>query len=55
MRSLRVDDPLAVVVTDAIRGGEVNTLQRLLDEHPELACVLTIESSLTPASLCVWK
>jgi hypothetical protein len=30
-------DPLAVQVTDAIRGGDVAQLRRLLDGNPELA------------------
>ena len=31
------DDQLAVAVTSAIRGGDVDSLKRLLADHPELA------------------
>jgi uncharacterized protein len=35
--SIGADEPLGVEVTEAIRAGELGTLRRLLDEHPELA------------------
>jgi ankyrin repeat protein len=38
-KSLRGDDPLAIAAGVAIRGGDVESLQRLLGEHPELANV----------------
>jgi len=34
---LPADDPLAVEAVDAIRGGDVSRLRRLLSEHPRLA------------------
>ncbi|WP_405486088.1 ankyrin repeat domain-containing protein [Streptomyces sp. NBC_00096] len=37
MLSLASDDPLAVAVAAAIRGGDLDGLQRLLAEHPGLA------------------
>jgi uncharacterized protein len=36
-RVLRPDDPLAVTVVDAIRGGDVETLKRLLRDNEGLA------------------
>jgi len=39
MPTLSSDDVLAVALVQAIRGGDVDALQRLLDEHPELASV----------------
>jgi ankyrin repeat protein len=35
--TIPANDPLAVQVADAIRGGDVARLQRLLDDTPELA------------------
>ncbi|HKA84814.1 MAG TPA: ankyrin repeat domain-containing protein [Acidimicrobiales bacterium] len=37
MTTIADDEPLAVAVTDAIHGGDVETLGRLLAEHPDLA------------------
>jgi len=37
MLTLMSDDPLAVAVTDAIRGGQVAALRALLSEHAQLA------------------
>jgi hypothetical protein len=34
---IRADDPLAVETVEAIRGGDVTRLQRLLRDHPRLA------------------
>jgi uncharacterized protein len=34
---MRLDDPDAVAVVEAIQAGDTNTLRRLLDENPELA------------------
>jgi hypothetical protein len=34
---LRPDEPLAVTVVEAIRGGDVDALRRLLRDHPDLA------------------
>ena len=34
---IRDDDPLAVEVVEAIRGGDVSRLRELLTEHPQLA------------------
>lgn len=34
---LSPDDPLAVATVEAIRGGDLETLKRLLEESPELA------------------
>src|SRR4051812_3800592 len=36
MLTLRHNDSLAVVVSTAIRQGDVQSLERLVDEHPEL-------------------
>ena len=35
--TIRTDDPLAVAVVDAIHTGDVEALERMLREHPELA------------------
>ena len=35
--AIPADDPLAVQVAEAIRGGDVAQLQRARDDHPELA------------------
>lgn len=37
MARIATDDPLAVDVVHAIRSGQVDTLKRLLAEHPQLA------------------
>lgn len=37
MRTLHTDEPLALAVVEAIHGGDVQALQRLLDENPGLA------------------
>jgi uncharacterized protein len=34
---IRPDEPLAVAVVEAIRGGDVDALRRLLRDHPDLA------------------
>jgi uncharacterized protein len=34
---MRTEDPVAIAVTEAIRGGDLAALERLLDAHPELA------------------
>jgi uncharacterized protein len=34
---LATDDPVAVAATDAVHRGDVDTLRKLLDEHPGLA------------------
>ena len=39
MFALPTDDPLAVAAVEAIRGGDVTALRRLLTEHPDLATV----------------
>jgi hypothetical protein len=39
MTTIATDDPLAVEVVDAIHTGDVETLRRLLVEHPGLATV----------------
>jgi uncharacterized protein len=39
MPTLSSDDALAVALVQAIRGGDIDALTRLLDEHPELASV----------------
>jgi ankyrin repeat protein len=39
MPTLSSNDVLAVALVKAIRGGEIEGLTRLLDEHPELASV----------------
>ena len=39
MLTLGTDDPLAVAVVAAIHTGDVESLRRLLDEHPGLASV----------------
>jgi ankyrin repeat protein len=39
MPILSSDDVLAVALVRAIRGGDIDALTRLLDEHPELASV----------------
>ncbi len=41
--NIPVDEPLAVAVGEAIRGGEVGTLQRLLLDHPGLATARLID------------
>ncbi|MEU1888827.1 ankyrin repeat domain-containing protein [Micromonospora rifamycinica] len=40
---LPVDDPLAVAVTGAIRGGDLTTLRRLLTTHPGLATARLVD------------
>lgn len=37
MATIDAEQPLAVAVVEAIRGGDLPALQRLLAEHPELA------------------
>jgi uncharacterized protein len=37
MLRLRNDDPLAVSLTEAIRAGDLASLERLANEHPNLA------------------
>ena len=37
MRTIDTEDPLAVAVVEAIQGGDVPGLERLLEEHPALA------------------
>jgi len=37
MRTISTEDPIAVAVVAAIRGGDVAALERLLDTHPWLA------------------
>jgi uncharacterized protein len=37
MATIHTEDPLAVAVVEAIRGGDLPALRRLLAEHPELA------------------
>lgn len=39
MQQISTDDPLAVAAVEAIHKGNVETLKRLLAEHPELATV----------------
>ena len=39
MATLRADDPLATTLVEAIRGGDVARLRRMLAEQPELADV----------------
>ena len=39
MPTLSSDDVLAIALVRAIRGGDIDALRRLLDEHPELASV----------------
>jgi uncharacterized protein len=39
MPTLSSHDVLAVALVQAIRGGDIDALTRLLDEHPELASV----------------
>jgi uncharacterized protein len=39
MPTLSSDDALAVALVQAIRGGDIDALTRLLDEHPQLASV----------------
>ncbi len=39
MTTIADDEPLAVAVTGAIHTGDVETLTRLLDEHPGLAAI----------------
>ena len=34
---LAADDPLAVAATDAVQAGDLETLERLLSDHPDLA------------------
>lgn len=36
MLTIRHDDPVAIAAVDAIRGGDLETLKRLLPEHPDL-------------------
>jgi hypothetical protein len=43
---LGTGDPLAIAVTDAIRGGDTDGLTRLLAEHPDLATARIGERSL---------
>ncbi|MEU2243653.1 ankyrin repeat domain-containing protein [Streptomyces sp. NPDC018338] len=42
-RTLRSQDPLAVAVTEAIRSGDLDSLHRLLAEHPGLAAARVVE------------
>src|ERR1700730_10758925 len=35
--TLPMNDVVAVALVEAIRGGDISALRRLLDEHPELA------------------
>src|SRR6266481_6419917 len=37
MLTLSSDDAVAIALVQAIRGGDIDALRRLLDEHPELA------------------
>jgi ankyrin repeat protein len=37
MLSLASDDVVAIALVQAVRGGDIDALGRLLDEHPELA------------------
>jgi ankyrin repeat protein len=37
IQTIRPDDPLAVTVVEAIRGGDIDALRRLLRDHPDLA------------------
>jgi hypothetical protein len=37
--TMRSDEPVAVALIDAIRGGDVDALRTLLDERPELASI----------------
>jgi hypothetical protein len=37
MMVLRADDPLALAATEAVQTGDLETLARLLAEHPGLA------------------
>jgi hypothetical protein len=50
---LGTDDPLAVAVAEAIRAGEVATLQRLLDEHRGLAAARVWEARMSRTLLHV--
>jgi hypothetical protein len=43
--TLPADDPLAVRVVEAIRGGDVALLRRLLDDNPELAGAQIVDPS----------
>ncbi|MFI9213604.1 ankyrin repeat domain-containing protein [Streptomyces sp. NPDC053253] len=42
-RTLRSQDPLAVAVTEAVRSGDLDSLRRLLAEHPGLAAARVVE------------
>ncbi|WP_314622534.1 hypothetical protein [Streptomyces stackebrandtii] len=42
-RTLRSQDPLALAVTEAIRSGDLDSLRRLLAEHPGLAAARVVE------------
>ncbi|MEU7614814.1 ankyrin repeat domain-containing protein [Micromonospora rifamycinica] len=46
---LPVDDPLAVAVSGAIRGGDLATLRRLLTAHPGLATARLVDHPDRPA------
>ncbi|WP_328398999.1 ankyrin repeat domain-containing protein [Streptomyces sp. NBC_00390] len=43
MQTLDSQDPVAVAVTDAIRGGHLPELRRLLDRHPGLASARIVQ------------
>lgn len=44
MRSLRIDDPLAVTLTTAIHRGDVDALDALLRDTPELATARVVDA-----------
>ena len=44
MITIPAEDPLAVQVVEAIRSGDLEALQALLREHPDLAGVRIVET-----------
>ena len=47
MLTLRADEPLAIAITGAIQSGNLDELERLLAEHPEIA-----SSTITRRDAC---
>jgi hypothetical protein len=48
------DDPVAIELLVAIRGGDLPVVRRLLRDEPELATTRFVAAAGAPALHCTW-